>query len=117
MRELIIRWIIGCVALALVAHMNIGIAYTSVGSLVLATLVIGFVNSVIRPILQLITLPLSCLTFGLFGMFLNLALFYSVGRIVPGFKVEFPMGAILGPFLISIISAVLNLLLIPAKED
>lgn len=117
MRELILRFVVNCVALALVANMNIGIAYTSVGALVLAVVAIGFVNSVILPILKLITLPLSCLTFGMFGMFLNLAMFYGVGKVVPGFKVEFPMGAILGPFLISVISAVLNMLIAPQKDD
>ena len=105
----ILRWVVSGVALAIVGKLGIGVSYDDIPSLVIATVVIGLVNSLIRPILAFLTLPLTCLTFGLFGVLLNAFLFYLAGNAVKGFHVEFPLGAILGPILMGLISGVLNM--------
>lgn len=112
----ILRWIISGVALAIVAHLGIGITYDSVSALATATIVIGLVNSLIRPIVGLFTLPLNCATLGLFGVLVNAILFFIAGNAVKGFHVEFWPGAVIGPFLMGLLSGVLSQV-IPDKKD
>src|SRR5258708_31571503 len=98
------------VALAIVAHLNIGVEVKDLGSLAMATIVIGLANSLIRPILMLLTLPLNCMTFGLVGVVINAALFAATHILVPGFKTDI-MGAVIGSILMGIISSLLSNLL------
>lgn len=116
MTNWILRWVVSGVALAVVAHLGIGVRYDSVPALAIATVVIGLVNSLIRPILALLTLPLNCMTFGLFGFVLNAILFYLAGNAVKGFHVDTVMGAVLGPVLMGLLSGVLNSFLQEKKE-
>ncbi len=111
----ILRWTISGVALAVVGHLGIGVRYETVGALAMATVVIGLVNSLIRPILALLTLPLNCLTFGLFGFVLNAILFWVAGNSVPGFHVETVLGAVLGPILMGLLSGLLNSLIVDRR--
>lgn len=113
----ILRWVISGVALAIVGNLGIGVSYRDVGSLAIATIVIGLVNALIRPVLAMLTLPLNCLTFGLFGFILNAVLFYAAGNAVDGFVVEWPWGALIGSVLMGLLSSLLNSLLIDRKED
>jgi putative membrane protein len=115
MRTWLARWIVNAVALAIVAHLNIGVKCESVGSLLVATLAIGFANSVARPILQLLTMPLNCLTFGLFGYVISFLLFYLVGQVVDGFSVNVT-GAIVGSLALGLVSSALSMLLIERKR-
>ena len=108
MRKWIARWIINVIALAIVAHLNIGVTSDGIVPLILATFTIGFVNAFIRPILTFLTMPLSCMTFGLFSYVISLVLFLLVGQIVPGFDVSFPQGAVLGSLLMSLVAGALT---------
>src|SRR5215831_5047394 len=101
MTNWILRWVISGIALAIVAQVpGLGITYhNDIGALALATVVIGLINSLVRPVLALLTLPLNCLTFGLFGFVLNAILFTSVHLVVPKFEVTSIWGAVLGPIL------------------
>lgn len=117
MKNWLLRWVASGIALAIVAHLNIGVSYQGAGALVAATLFIGLVNSLVRPVLNLLTKPLNCMTLGLFGIFLNALLFYLTGVFVPGFKVELPWGPLLGPILMGFISGLLNHLLEDKKKD
>lgn len=111
----ILRWVMSGVALAIVANLGIGITYDSLGPLAIATVVIGLVNALIRPVVGLLTLPLTCATLGLFGVLVNAILFFVAGNSVPGFHVEFWPGAVLGPFLMGLFSGLLSRL-IPDKD-
>jgi len=113
----ILRWVISGIALAVVAHLGIGIGYNNVTSLAIATVVIGLVNSLIKPILVLLTLPLTCLTFGLFGFVLNAVLFYVAGNAVPGFHVNGVLGAVLGPIIMGVLSGIMNSLVVDRNEN
>ena len=104
----ILRWFISGVALAIVAHLGIGITYDNIAALATATVVIGLVNSLIRPIVGLFTMPLNCATLGLFGVIVNAILFFIAGNAVKGFHVEFWPGAVVGPALMGLIGGLLG---------
>jgi putative membrane protein len=114
----ILRWIISGIALAIVANIpGLGISYNhDPVVLIKVTLVIGLINSFIRPILGFLTAPLNCMTFGLFGLILNAFLFLAVHFIVEDFTVSLPWGALLGPILMGIVSGILNHFLIDEKK-
>ena len=116
MTNWILRWFLSGVALAVVANLGIGVSYDSIAALATATVVIGLVNSLIRPIVGLFTMPLNCATLGLFGVILNALLFFIAGNAVHGFHVEFWPGAIVGPFLMGLIGGLLSNLVVDRKD-
>ena len=109
------RWAVSGVALAIVANLNIGVKVDDLGSLAMATVVIGLVNSLVRPVVMLLTLPLTCMTFGLFGVIVNAILFAATQAIVPGFHTDV-MGAVIGSVLMGFISSLLSNLLPDKKK-
>lgn len=115
MKNWIMRWVVNALALAIVAHLNIGVRYDSISGLLVATVAIGLANSVVRPVLGFFTMPLNCLTFGLFGYVLTFLLFYIVGQLVPGFHVTSALGAVLGSLLLGIVSGVLSHFLVDRR--
>lgn len=115
MRNMVARWAINAMALAVVAHLNVGVQYEGIGALLIAALAIGFANSVVHPILKFLTMPLSCLTFGLFSYVLSFILFYVVGQVAPGFDVT-PGGAVIGSVLLSVVSGALSHLLTDRRK-
>jgi putative membrane protein len=117
--KLLVRWGIACVALLATIRLVPGMEMAG-GPLwiALATLALGFLNVLARPIVWLmkaLTIPLSCLTFGLWNLFLallaNALIFYYVGAHGWGFRVHGFGAAILGALVMSAISALLNGLL------
>ena len=115
MTNWVLRWVMSGVALAIVANLHIGVKVDDTTSLAMATIVIGLINSLVRPIVMLLTLPLNCMTFGLFGVIINGILFAATQAFVPGFHTDF-FGAILGSVLMGVISSLLNNLLPDKKE-
>jgi putative membrane protein len=81
----------------------------------LAVVVMAVVNAVIRPIVKLLTLPLSCMTLGLFSFVINAVLFWLVAEVSSAFKVNF-LGALLGSILMSVVSGVANFLIVGPEE-
>jgi len=78
----------------------------------LAILVLGLLNAVIRPVVKLLTIPLNCLTLGLFGIVVNLVFFYLAFKITPGFTIDWSLGTFLILYLgMTIISAAVSLLI------
>jgi putative membrane protein len=80
-----------------------------------AVLVMAVVNAVIRPIVKLLTLPLSCLTFGLFSLVINALMFWLVAELTGVFKVS-PIGALLGSLLMGVVSGIANHLIVGSEE-
>ncbi|HZT41681.1 MAG TPA: phage holin family protein [Chthonomonadaceae bacterium] len=113
MKNWILRWIASAVALYVVANIVPGIhlAKNDLGALIVAVIALGLVNSLIRPIIMFFAWPINCLTFGLFGFALNVVLFLIVGQVVPGFKVDGIVPALIGMILMGIISGIINFLL------
>ena len=116
MLSLLARWILNAAALLLGAYLYPGVSVESFLAAAIAALVLGLVNAVIRPILVLLTLPVTLLTLGLFLFVINALMFWLVAEIVPGFKVTGFMAALLGSILYSLITLVTSWLLFPRRK-
>jgi len=110
--KLLMIWILNALALLAVAYLVPDIHVAGFAAALVAALVIGFVNMLIRPLLVLLTLPITVLTLGLFILVINGLLFYAVGHWLVGFEVKTVLAGIIGALLYSVISWVLSALLI-----
>lgn len=122
---LLTRWAIGAVALYLTVLLGGQLGFKlgfegsgtqSVIAAFVAVLVLTLVNALIRPIVKLLTLPLSCITFGLFGLVINALMFYLVGTLDVGLRVEGPMAALFGSVVTSVLFGILNTFLGEGKK-
>ena len=116
MLTLIARWIINAAALLLVAYLYPGVAVTSFAAALIAALVLGLVNAIIRPILLLLTLPVTILTLGLFIFVINALMFWLVAEVVKGFTVSGFLAALIGSILYSVITLITSWLLFPRRK-
>jgi putative membrane protein len=114
--RLIITWLLNAVALLVLPYVISSIHVASFGSALVAALVLGFINTLIRPILVLLTLPVTLLTLGLFIFVINGLLFWFVGSFISGFSVGGFWSGVFGAIVYSIISWILSSL-IPSKAD
>ena len=114
--RLLLAWLIHTVALLAVAYLLPGVSVASFGAALIAALVLGLVNTVIRPILVLLTLPVTILTLGLFIFVINGLLFWFVGSILQGFFVAGFWSGVLGALVFSVISWLLSALLLPQQR-
>ena len=104
MGRFLVHWITVTVALAVAVWVLPGVATTSIPALLVGGLILGFVNAIIRPILVLLTLPLTILTLGLFYLVVNGLAFGLAAALVPGFQVHSWPWAILGALMVGIVS-------------
>lgn len=102
--KLIGKLLINAFALAVVAYLLPGFEFDTINALVVASIILGVVNTFIRPILQIVALPISILTFGLGALLINVVLLWFVGFIVPGFTIANFLTALLGSVLLSLVS-------------
>ena len=102
--KLIVRLAINVFALLIVEYLVPGFVLTSLTAAVVAAIVIGIVNTFIRPIVQLIALPLTVLTFGIVAFLINVALLYLTSKFVPGFEIEGFSAAIIASIVLSLVS-------------
>ncbi len=98
------HWLATAVALGVASWVLPGVTVTSLTALMVAALVLGFVNAVIRPVLVLMTLPLTLVTLGLFYFVVNGLAFGLAAWLVPGFSVRSFVWAILGAFIVGMVS-------------
>jgi|SRR5690242_13867921 putative membrane protein len=110
--RLFLVWLLNALALLAVAYLMPSVQIQSFGTALIAAMVLGLANAVVRPILVLLTLPVTILTLGLFILVINGALFLGVSRLVPGFDVVSLGPAILAALVYSVISWFLSALLI-----
>ena len=110
--RLLVVWLINTVALILVAYLLPGVNIASFTAALVAALVLGLVNTVIRPILVLLTLPVTILTLGLFIFVINGLLFWFVGSFIQGFQVAGFWWGVLGAIVYSLISWLLTALVL-----
>ena len=113
--RLIVTWFINAAALMALPFLMHSVQVTSFGAALVAALVLGLVNTLIRPILVLLTLPVSVLTLGLFILVINAILFWFVAEVVEGFHVAGFWAAMGAAILYSVISWTLSTLLL--KND
>ncbi len=100
----LLHWLVVAVALWVTANIVPGVTFSSWAALAVAALVLGFVNAIVRPVLVILTLPLTLLTLGLFYLVINGLAFGLAAALVPGFRVETATAAILGALATSLIS-------------
>jgi putative membrane protein len=108
MSRFLTHWLAVAVALALTAWLLPGVHVTTWGALAIGSLVIGLVNALIRPVLTILTLPITILTLGLFYLVVNGASFGIAAWFVPGFAVDGWIPAILGALITSLVSGLVE---------
>jgi len=108
MKGLLIRWLFLTVAILLAAHLIEGIEVKGFLSAFFAAAILGVLNAFFRPILIILTLPITILTFGLFTFVINAVLMMMVSGVVGGFEVHGFWSALLGSLVISLVSWLLN---------
>ena len=113
----LLRLLLNGVAVFLAAQLIPGIAVSSPGAALAAGIVLGLVNAIIRPVLILLTLPVTLLTLGLFIFVVNAICLALAAWFVPGFTISGFGTALLGALVISIISWLLSALLIDKKSN
>jgi putative membrane protein len=116
MLRLLVVWLINAVALLTVAYVMPSIHVDSISAALVAAVVLGLVNAVIRPILILLTLPATLLTLGLFIFVINGLLFWFVGSHLEGFEVGGFWSGVLGAIVYSIVSWALAAVLLPERR-
>jgi putative membrane protein len=103
------RWLINTVAVLVAVYIVDGIHYQNTLDLFVATLVLGILNTFLRPLLMLLSLPVLLLTFGLFMLFINATVLYFVGFLLkPHFHVTSFWSAFWGALVISVVSLALS---------
>jgi putative membrane protein len=113
--RILLVWILNAVALWLVTQIVPGISVSDPTHLLIAVLVLGLVNTLVKPLLILLTLPITLLTLGLFLFVINALLFWFVGSILSGFHVAGFGPALIGAIAYSVLSWALSHLLAGAK--
>lgn len=106
--SLLLRWLLNTLALFVVVHVVPGFGYRSLVSLAIAAAVLGLLNAIVRPVLFLLTLPLTIVTLGLFLLVLNAIMLELTAWLVPGFVIAGFGSAIVGAIVLALISLVVN---------
>jgi putative membrane protein len=102
------RWVINTIAVLVAANIIPGIEYDSLAALLLASLLLGVLNALLRPLLLLLSLPLVVFTLGLFTLVINALLLMLVGQLVEAFHVKTFWAAFWGSLIVSFVSILLN---------
>ena len=107
----VLNWLINAAALWVAVELLSGLAVSSTETLFLAALVIGLINAVVKPILLILTIPITVLTLGIFYLVLNGLLLYLAAALTPGFTIANFGSAFLGALIVSAVSTMLHLLI------
>ena len=110
--KLLIGWLLNALALLGVAYFVPGITVSNFTAALIAAAVIGLVNMLIKPILLILTLPVTIITLGLFIFVINGILFWLVGNFLDGFDVKTLIAGIIGAIVYSVISWVLSAIVV-----
>ncbi|MBY0557669.1 MAG: phage holin family protein [Burkholderiaceae bacterium] len=114
--RLVLTWLINAIALLAVPYLMHSVEVTSFGAALVAALVLGLVNTLIRPVLLLLTLPVTLVSLGLFIFIINGFMFWLVAQWVDGFHVDSFLSAIGGALLYSVISWSLSTLFLKNSD-
>lgn len=104
----LLRWFLYSLIILFIAWLIPGISVTGIGSALIAIIIIGLINAILKPLVYLITLPINILTLGLFSLVINAFLFMLAGWLTPGFTVEGFWSALLGSLILSVLSIPIN---------
>lgn len=110
----ILRLLFNSAALLLVAYLIPGFEVSGFGSAIIAAVVIGLVNAIVRPIILFFTLPITILTLGLFTFVVNAILLWGVASILEGFEISGFTAALTGAVILWLVSLITSFIL---KKD
>lgn len=110
MPQFLLTWLVTAVSLFVTAYIVPGFTVTSFGAALLASVVLGLVNAIIKPILVILTLPLTILTLGLFLFVVNAITIWLAGALTPGFTVTGLLPALLGSIVLTLVASGINFL-------
>lgn len=129
--HLLLRWILSAAALYITVFLGhffngrypetglrfwIAPGLAGVSGALLFVLALGIANALLRPVLKALTLPLTCLTLGLFSFVVNAFLFWLVGQFIPGFHVAGWQAPLFGSVVMSLVGGLLNNVLVSRRE-
>lgn len=106
--SLLLRWLISAVALLGITQVVPGFRVASFGTALVASLILGLVNVIVRPILLILTLPLNILTLGLFTFVINALMLLLAASLVSGFSIAGFWPALLAALILSIVNLLLG---------
>jgi putative membrane protein len=106
--KIIVRWLLLAAALLLVAHFYSGVVVTSFGAALIAAFVLGLLNTLVRPLLVLLTLPVTLVTLGLFLFVINALMFWAAASLLDGLHVTGFKAALIGSLLYSVCGMVID---------
>lgn len=110
MPQFLLTWLVTAIALMMTAYIVPGFAVNSFGAALIAAIVLGLVNGIFKPILVILTLPLTILTLGLFLFVVNAIVIWVAGAITPGFQVTGLLPALIGSIVLTLVTGGLNFL-------
>ena len=114
--RLLLTWLINALALLALKYIMPSITVDSFVTALIVAVVLGLINTLIRPIFVILTLPVTILTLGLFIFVINGLLFWAAGSFVPGFHVDGFWSGVFGAIIYSVISWALSALLLAKKR-
>ncbi len=100
--KLLIKWLLSAMALLAVAHFYPGVQVQSFTAALIAAFVIGLLNTIVRPVLVLLTLPVTIVSLGLFLFVINALMFWAASSLLEGFQVRNFTAALVGSLLYSV---------------
>ena len=106
--KLIIRLSLNVFTLLIVSYLVPGFSFDSIWATVVAAVVVGIINTFIKPILQIIFIPLSIVTFGITAFLINVVLLWAVSYVVPGFTINSFFTAVISSVVLSLTSMFLH---------
>lgn len=106
--KFLLKLIVNTVALAIVAYVVPGFFFVDVYALVVASVIMGVLNTFIKPVLQIVFLPLTIITFGITAFLINVVLLWGVSFIVPGFEIDGFLTALIASLVLMLVSLFLN---------
>jgi len=111
MKKILVNWVLSAFCLYILSFLFSGIYFSGFGAALVAAVVMGLVNVIVKPILSILSLPITILTLGLFSLVINALMLMLTSSFVPGFSI----GGFGTAFFAAIVLSVLNMLFIDRK--
>ena len=108
LKAFLLKLVVTCASMLVVVKISPWVKVSDPAALIVAALLLGIFNSILRPLLIILTLPINIISLGLFILVINGLILYLIGLLVPGFELKSFGSAILASILISIVSAAIN---------
>lgn len=110
MPQFLLTWLVTAISLMITAYIVPGFIIISFSAAVIAAIVLGLVNAIVKPILVLLTLPLTIVTLGLFLLVINALTIWLAGALTPGFDVTGFIPALVGSIVLTLVTSAINFL-------